>query len=534
MAYYSAEEMKAVLEENPELREYLYCRGFLLTSKKVADLAAYPFYGNWKEELLPEGLWLYTHKSAYSYILQNGENTLFLVGHAYDPYAMVWEENQILADLQKALEQSEELFWEKESELTGVFCIGFIRDGKLTVSTDCCGMQLTYHGIVKNEVFVTSHAKLVADLCGLKQGKYITRLVNGRFWHYWGTYLPGDLSPFEELRRTVPNNKIIIDIAAKSESAARYYPTKEVKEVKTSEEYEDVIRELGRVMHNTMEMISRKWPEKKVSISVTGGRDSMTALSCANGLYDKFSYFSYISNYPESVDAVAAKKICDHLGLEHEVYTIPEESEDYANLDAFEKVMACNHGCIGNNNRNDLKKRLWFIKHPQFDMEVKSWVNEMGRAWFYNKYNKKNFPNRPTAKYWRAMHKVYVTPYLMRETRKVFQNYLDTYYSEEVFSKISWLELFGWEFTWSSGEGVFLTSEHKASYDITIPFNNRKYLELMLTVPLEKRVVDDIPIDLITYMNKAIADTGITVKDVQHTNARALLVRTYLEIFSRI
>ena len=39
---------------------------------------------------------------------------------------------------------------------------------------------------------------------------------------------------------------------------------------------------------------------------------------------------------------------------------------------------------------NDLKKRLYFTENPPCDMEIKSWVNEMGRGWYYNKYNKNN------------------------------------------------------------------------------------------------------------------------------------------------
>ncbi len=534
MLYYGPDEMKAVLEENKQFREYLYCRGFLITTKRMDNLAEYPFYGNWCESVLEEGIFVYTHKDAVHYAVQHRSTTVFLAGHAYNPYSMEHEETTILNTLAHALEENEAAFWEKESELTGVFCIGFVQNGVLTVSTDCCGMQLVNYGIVDNEIYITSHAKLAADLCGLQQDAYVVKDINNPFYHYWGTRLPGDLSPYKELKRMVPNHKVVLDLAKKTTQIERYYPTHEVKEVSTEQDYQDVIHELGRVMHNNMALIAQKWPDEKVSVSVTGGRDSLTTLACTNGLYDKYSYFSYISNYPESVDAEAAKKICDHLGLTHELYTIPEESEDYADLDAFQKVMECNHGCIGHNNRNDLKKRLWFIRHPQFDVEVKSWVNEMGRGWFYNKYNKLSFPKRPTAKYWRAMDKVYVTPYLMRETRKIFQSYLDTYYSDEVFNKISWLELFFWEFTWSVGEGTYLTSEHRVSYDITIPFNNRKYVELMLTVPVEKRRVDDIPNHLIAYMNQAIADTGITIKDVEHTDMRALVVRTYLEIFSRI
>ena len=81
---------------------------------------------------------------------------------------------------------------------------------------------------------------------------------------------------------------------------------------------------------------------------------------------------------------------------------------------------------------------------------------------------------------------------------------------------------------------MFLTSEHRVSYDITIPFNNRKYVEKMLTVPLEKRKIDAIPKDLIIYMEPRIAETGIVIKDISHTSFRAFIVRMYLEIFSKI
>ena len=123
---------------------------------------------------------------------------------------------------------------------------------------------------------------------------------------------------------------------------------------------------------------------------------------------------------------------------------------------------------------------------------------------------------------------------MCRGTDNVFAEYLRKYYDKKTFDNLSWLELYFWEFAWSGGEGIFLTTEHRVSYDITIPFNNRKYVELMLTVPLEKRKVDDIPIDLITYMEPRIAETGITVHDISHTNFRAFVVRNYLEIFSKI
>ncbi len=534
MAYYSIEEMKKTLEEYPKFQDRLYCKGFLITNKKQNIDGEYPFYSNWSEQQIANDFYMYIHKETYSYTYEKNGVIHFLVGHAYDPYNMLVEEKDILGNLANALENNEETYWEEESKLTGVFCVGYLLDDKVIYTTDCAGMQLVYHGVIDGKLFITSHGKLVADLEGLKQPEYIKRLTTNKYWHYWGTWLPGDLAPFEELKRMVPNHAGRYLKQTSEIDIFRFYPTRKVVETSTEKEYNDTIHELGRVMSNTMKCIAMKWPEKKVSISVTGGRDSMTALACSKDVYDKFDYFSYISNVDESVDAYAAKDILAHLGLEHELYQIPEEWAGYERLPAFKKVMECNNGCIGANNTNDLKKRLYFTENPPCDMEIKSWVNEMGRGWSYNKYNKKRFPKYPYASYMRAMHKVYLEKYLIKETDNVFAEYLQKYYSKEIFDRISWLELYSWEFGWSGGEGVYLTSEHRVSYDITIPFNNRKYIELMLTVPVEKRKADDIPKDIITYMEPRIAETGIIIKDISHTNFRALVVRTYLEIFSKI
>ena len=534
MTFHTKQEVQVLLNQHTEYRRFLYRRGFLITNHSVHDLDQYPFYGNWASQPLCGDFLIYVHQDTRAFIHTVEGRTYFLIGHAYDPFTMLYQEEEILAKLADIGREGEAAFWEAESGLTGVFCIGYADNTQIVFSTDCAGMQLVYHGTINGELCVTSHSKLASDLWDLKQDRYVEKLVRSRFYHYWGTWLPGDLSPFSELKRMQPNCAGIFHVASKTVQTKRYYPTREIVETSTEAEYQDTIRELGEIMSRTMELIAKKWQEKKVAIAVTGGRDSMTALACANGNYDKFQYFSYISNLPESVDAYAARDICNTLGLEHSIYEIPEDCELYQDLPVFKVILECNAGCIGENNPNDLRKRLFFSRNCAFDIEVKSWVNEMGRGWYYNKYNKKSFPRRPTAKYWRAMHKVYLDPWLIRKTNKVFQDYLDRYYSEDVFQKLSWLELYFWEFAWSGGEGVFLTSEHRTSYEITIPFNNRRYVEKMLTVPLQKRIVDDIPRDLITARNPEIAKTGVVIKDIEHTNMRARIVRTYLEIFSRI
>ena len=193
MAYITAEEMKRELDANVKYRDRLYCRGFLITDQKQSNLSEYPFYGNWNETSFASGdktYHFYTHKYVELFTYEENGVLFFLIGHAYNPYTMKYLESDILKALSAAYRKSEEAFWEAESELTGVFCLGFIENGNVTITTDCAGMQLIYHGVIHQHIYFTSHSKLVADFCGLEQTDYIKRLVSNRFWHYWGMWLP--------------------------------------------------------------------------------------------------------------------------------------------------------------------------------------------------------------------------------------------------------------------------------------------------------------------------------------------------------
>lgn len=535
MAYYGVDEMKSILSDYAQYRDKLYCRGFLITDRVDIPMDEYPFYGNWDTKCIAvddeNSLYIICHRQTKSYIYNDGNAVHFIIGHAYNPYQMESDEEVILDGLSKALRNSIYEYWEKESELTGVFCVGFIRNNQITFSTDCAGMQLVYYGKDKENFFISSHSKLVADLCGFLQDEYITRLVNSRFYKYWGTFLPGDRSPFRELKRVVPNFSYRYRFGKKSFSFKRFFPNSAIDEVEECE-YESVIQDIGEILENSMELIMKKWPGRKAAISVTGGRDSTTTLAAANKYYNGFQYFSYISNDAEKADAIAAHEICDYLDLNHKIYMIPDESKLYQDIDILKKIFECNAGCIGHNNLNDVKKRIYLDTINDFDVEVKSWVDELSRGEAQNKYNTRKFPERPTPGYYRCMWKVIVDPFLIRESNKIFKSYLDKYYDEETLSYLPWTDYFFWEFSWSSGEGTFLTSEHKYSSDITIPYNNRKLLRTMFTVPLNKRLDSCIQKDLIHLLDKRIEEANIVVKNLAHTELWSFIIRTYMRVFS--
>lgn len=146
MSYYSAEEMKKTLKDYPKFQKRLYCRGFLITNEKQNVNLEYPFYANWKEETIGYSFYMYTHKETYAYTYERNQVIYFIIGHAYDPYNMLVDENEILKKLASAREKSEADYWDAESNLTGVFCVGYVTENQIVYTTDCAGMQLVYHG----------------------------------------------------------------------------------------------------------------------------------------------------------------------------------------------------------------------------------------------------------------------------------------------------------------------------------------------------------------------------------------------------
>ena len=127
MSYITADEMKKLLDVKTTYRDRLYCRGFLITNDKLTKLSEYPFYNNWNEFSVNTdcgNYFIYTQKYVNLFTFEDAKRILFIIGHAYNPFSMQYDEKVILKDLSTSFNESEETFWDVESELTGVFCLG--------------------------------------------------------------------------------------------------------------------------------------------------------------------------------------------------------------------------------------------------------------------------------------------------------------------------------------------------------------------------------------------------------------------------
>lgn len=326
------QEIQQMLSQKPQYRECLFSRGYLITEDEM-DATAYPFFSLWKSFAL-HSYHVYIHKDQDFCVYKDGQRDFLLIGHAYNPFNGVYGEKQLLSQLAEKYTVSKEVFFEEVSCWTGIFCV-FVFDTEITAVQDCAGIKALYYGKINEKICFTSHPQLAADLYGLEMDPFVHRLIHNRFYNIGNRYLPGDRSPFKEIKR-IGANVYLHCTVERDVRICRFYPVAPLRMCSTEQEYCKKVEEAYGLLRMNMELIAKKWPNSAISLS--GGTDSKTTLACANGMYDRFRYFSFQSKDTEITDAEAAGKICEKIGIKHNIYPIPSDNreiEDFAELKAI-------------------------------------------------------------------------------------------------------------------------------------------------------------------------------------------------------
>lgn len=508
--------LKNVLDERENLRKHLFVRGFLLTQNTDINGDEFPFYGAWKcTQLNDFNVW--THPLTGFHYITAGEATLFLLGHAYNPFTMETSEEACLLRIGEHL--SDGRLYDYIDELTGIFVLGIISNGELQFLTDPAGIQSACCGVIDSKLYLTSHAQLVADICNLKITSFVQELVEYKWYNrVMGPYLPADLTPFAELKRIVPNNEYHYrdgEITHK-----RFYPIKEIRQVETDEEYQAVIESAADILKNGMKLVCQKW--ERPWISLTGGIDSNTTFAAANGAYEKVHAFSYYSAEKEMIDCEAAKKIAAKFNVPWKLFEIPQDASQLKDYDIKHEILMHNNSYVAKTPENELRKRVYLEEKlsPDADVEVKSWVSETIRGYWYKYYGRKTMPSL-SGKLFRNLYKIFITNRaLAHKVDKLFDKYIEDYEYRKIPSQYPPADMHYFELGWGSW-GSLNISEMKFYSDITIIYNNRKFLDMMFRVPLEKRIPDRHHLDMKKYLNPELYNMGIRVVNYHETKFRA-------------
>lgn len=519
--------LKDLLDARKDLQPLLFKRGWLLSKNSLnKSINEYPFYGNWKSLNL-EGVYLYVYNTVKVCQVVYCGYKFFICGHCYNPFTMEYEEEKCLLRIAESIGKAD--FWDKVSEITGIFMLGWMDPkGNISVITDPSGMQSSYFGVFNGNFLVTSHCQILGDLYGLEINELTKELLNYK-WYYrvMGPYLPGDMTQFDGVTRIVPN--IVYTYNCKNDKIChrRFYPLTNNPQVKNEQEYQEVIEKAANILKRGAELVIRKW--EKPAISLTGGIDSNTTFAACNGHYDKYATFSYLSAHKETIDVQAAHIIADKFNTIHTIFNIPENSEDLKDFELKKMIINHNRGYIAPLKDNELRKRIYLETTLPYDVEVKSWVSETIRAYWYKHYNRSTMPEL-SGKLFRNLYKIFITNRsLAHKIDEIFEAYINKYEYYKISKDYLPADLHYNEVTWGSWGGRNI-SDMKFYTDITILYNNRVFLDLLLRVPLEKRIKDQHHMDMKKYLNSDLYAMGIRVVNMKETLTRARLLNVVFTI----
>lgn len=511
----SQTEFKKALENRPDLQKFLFIRGFLIADREIEDMSGFPFYGNWKAE--KHGDWYFmAHNLTGMHIYETADGKIFfLMGHAYNPFTMEHEEQPVLARIAESY--GTEAYIDRINEITGVFVLGVMENGKAEFLVDPSGMQSACYGKVGDTFYISSHPQLIGDLCNLTMDGFVKELIAYKWYgRVFGPYLPIDLSPFAEVKRIVPS--IYYDYMDGAVHHKRFWPLEHIEIADDAEAYDKCIRDTAQILKNNMELVSRKW--KHPAISLTGGIDSNTTFAAANGIYDRFETFSYVSAEKEIRDAEAAKKIADRFGVKHTVYNVPQDASTLADYDLKVEIQAHNSGYIATRYGNESRKRVYLQEHCDIDVEVKSWVSETIRGYFFKHFARKKMPPL-SPKVYRDLYKIFITNRkLAHKIDRLFETFIPEFEYDKIPEEYPNSSIYYNELMWGSWGGLNI-SEMKFCFDITFIYNNRIFLDNMFHVPLEKQISDQHHLDMKKYLNPELYDMNIRVVNMKETDFRA-------------
>lgn len=516
--------IQEMLERNPDLRENLFIRGFLVTTNDSVPEAGFPLYGTWKHTIW-NNLHFYTHPLTGFHMLEVGNTLYFLLGHAYNPFTMEIEETSILQRLSDARTD----FYDRLDELTGVFVLGMAQNGTVTYLTDPAGMQSACSGWVGSDFYLSSHPQLVADLCGLEMDTFVKRLVAYKWYpRVMGAYMPADLTPFVPLKRVVPNQEYCVELTEKTVTHKRFYPIRDLSQCQDEEDYRRTVEAAADILKRNMKLVARKW--KNPQISLTGGIDSNTTFAAANGLYDKIETFSYYSA-PKKIDCDAAETISKHFDVKWTLYQVPEDENKLDRFAERAEILRHNNGYIACEKDNELRKRMTLRAQCPADVEVKSWVSETIRGYWYKYYGRKTMP-KLSGKLFRNLYKIFLLDRpLAHEIDRLFDRYIKEFQYRSIPAQYPPADMHYFEVGWGSW-GSLNISEMKYCFDITFLYNNWRFLDLMFRVPLEQRISDKHHLDMKKYLNPKLYNMGIRVVNQKETKFRAFALNVIFTINS--
>ena len=515
-------DIKNELDTNIKYRKKLFSRGYVFTDCQSIDTDLFPFYGLWNKTVLNKYV-LLTHPDVKCFIGCYEDTYVSIVGHAYNPFDDIIDEQYISEKLARLYAADYSSFLDYLDELTGVFVIFVIYENELYAVQDCGGQKMLYYGTVNGNIVISSAPQLAADVFDLKTDENVVRLLSSKGYYRGSGFLPGNISPFKELKRLGPNT--CLKWRDGQFTVERIYPRSQRIELSSDEEKNETIDKMHHVLSNNIRLTVEKW--NRSALSLTGGIDSQTSFANAAEYWDSLFCYSFISKESEKLDAEAAEEVCDQLGVLHHLYVIPDKNEEIEDYDILEEILEHSTSYTCKLHDNEKRKYIYLERINDFDVEIKSDMSEVGRAYTERKYHKVQIPRTMSPRHLTITEgRYFLEPWCFQYVDKCYRDFMNETGLISDINGYSMHDLAYWEVRMGSWAATSFASQEYI-HEITIPYNNRKLLDMFLMFRESDRKNDIPHLMLMKRGNEKVNELDIHVKDSYMGKKRMILETIY-------
>lgn len=456
----------------------------------------------------------------YHLAKDNGSLELLVLGHIYNPFKKIIAEDAV-QDLLNAYAISKEFFYEVLAEQSGRFVIFIRNSGLVEVVADAsASLPVNYYlaPLIENQkIALSSHSYYLKEILSLSSCAVVSALTKTRFYQLGIRHCPADLTEVANIKRLTPN--VALSYFEDELETHRIFPRRNREEGDVNE----VVSHVSQALSNAVDCLNKF--EKPVFCALSGGVDSRITLAATVDYRHRFRFFTFSGDGNASRDLHCTKELAKGLALKFDEIRLStaRPSQEFQNI-----YLRLQGETRAPNAQEAFSRQQHFGMHNSF--EVRSSISEVSRNFIKRKFHVDRL--LLTAD---AMVPIYKRVPFSKKWHDLILQAFDAWMEASSFHDVErygydWLDFYYWEFRVGTWQSLVLQD---ADYytNPTVLFNNRKMLELMLSVPEKYRQDDSLQKMIMSRLDSRVLQTPIVKNFGKKAILREAVEANYLRAY---
>lgn len=451
-----------------------YNRFFAIFDKSIEDKIgkyknAQLIYGDQQED----DMYIYVSKDMNYAIDRNSH--IIILGLVLDSLNNTLDINIILQKACQLINNDINTFYDYLDHLNGRFLIIFKYNGDFYILNDAGGTRSIWYN-TKYKI-VASHYYIVNLLHKEKESEIFilyTKICTER--NKTGKQapwcLPGDASPYENIKLLIPNHYINI---SKNMQIGRYWPRQEIP---TNLNFNAIVEYISENLKKQLSLLCNKY---NVISGLTCGNDSRISLAALNNILDKVTFFTYHSSETTNLTNFTVADLNKNIEFaldvaKRENLKFLDIDCTYKNDDTTEKVLESMH--YHNHMRNNIAAYQKSI--PKNCICLRHIFTELIRTSYFNfpDYFNDDLPSHMIR--WSQYKDIDKDDF--DKLYKLYSDFIKTYDYKNLFNYNPG-DIFYWEYRMAQWMCGSVLTENDLAFDTFVPCNTRSIIMYGLSLP---------------------------------------------------